>query len=137
MFDFSHILLLLMLVLKPNTYLIRMGHIGEKGLQSLQGNGMVEDMFNCNSDFDFCEHCLYGKHNRMKFPSCATREKEVLYLIQSDVFGPIYVPSLEGSMYYVSFIDNFSRNTWLYFLRKKSNIFRKFKEYKATVENQT
>ena len=29
-------------------------HIGEKGLQSLQGKGMVEDMFNCNLDFDFC-----------------------------------------------------------------------------------
>ena len=35
----------------------RLGHIGEKGLQSLQGKGMVEDMSNCNLDFDFCEHC--------------------------------------------------------------------------------
>ena len=31
----------------------RMGHIGEKGLQSLQGKGMVEGMSNCNSNFDF------------------------------------------------------------------------------------
>ena len=40
-------------------------------------------------------------------------------------------------MYYVSFIDDFSINTWLYFLKKKSNVFNKFKEYKALVENQT
>ena len=53
----------------------RQGHIGEKGLQSLQGKGMVEGMSNCNSYFDFCEHCLYGKKNRVKFPSGATREK--------------------------------------------------------------
>jgi transposase InsO family protein len=40
-------------------------------------------------------------------------------------------------MYYVSFIDDFSRNTWIYFLRKKSEVFDKFKEFKALVENQT
>jgi hypothetical protein len=39
-------------------------------------------------------------------------------------------------MYYVSFIDVFSRNTWIYFLRKKSEVFDRFKEFKALVENQ-
>ena len=40
-------------------------------------------------------------------------------------------------MYYVSFIDDFSRKTWIYFLRKKSEVVDKFKEFKALVENQT
>ena len=57
-------------------------------------------------------------------------------LIHSDVFGPILVPSLGGAIYYVSFIDDFSRNTSLYFLKKKSEVFSKFKKYKALVENQ-
>jgi len=39
-------------------------------------------------------------------------------------------------MYYVSFIDDFSRNTWIYFLKKKSEVFDMFKEFKALVENQ-
>ena len=39
-------------------------------------------------------------------------------------------------MYYVSFIDNFSRNTRVYFLRKKYEVFSNFKEFKALVENQ-
>ena len=73
----------------------------------------------------------------MKFPSGATREKDILELIHSDVFGPIHVPSLGGSLYYVSIIYGFSRNTWLYFLKKKLEVFKKFKEYKAPVENQT
>eukprot|EP00253_Pinus_taeda_P025361 PITA_25361 len=46
------------------------------------------------------------------------------------------VPSLGKSMHYVSFIDYFSRNTWIYFLKKKSKVFEKFKEFKALVENQ-
>ena len=41
-----------------------------------------------------------------------------------------------GAIYYVSFIDDFSRNTRLYFLKMKSEVFSKFKEYKALVENQ-
>jgi hypothetical protein len=52
------------------------------------------------------------------------------------VFGSVPVPSLGKSLYFVSFIDYFSRNTWIYFLRKKSEVFDKFKEFKALVENQ-
>ena len=98
---------------------------------------MVEGLSNYNSDFDFYEHCLYGKQNRVKFPSGSTREKQILELIHNDVFGPVPVPSLGGSLYYVRFIDDFSRNIRLYFLKKKSQVFIKFKEYKALIENQT
>lgn len=39
-------------------------------------------------------------------------------------------------MYCVLFIYDFSRNTWIYFLKKKSEVFDRFKEFKALVENQ-
>ena len=94
-------------------------------------------MSNCTSGFNFCEHCLYGKKNRAKFPSSDTRSKDILELIQSNVFGPIHIPSLGGSLYYVIFMDDFSRNTWLYFLKNKLDIFNKFKEFKDLVEKQT
>jgi hypothetical protein len=115
----------------------RLGHIGEKGLRLLHGKGMVEGMSNYSLDFDFCEHCVYGKKNRVRFPSGATRAKGILQLVHNDVFGPMSVPSLGKSVYYVSFIDDFSRNTWIYFLRKKFEVFDRFKEFKALVENQT
>jgi len=57
--------------------------------------------------------------------------------VHSDVFGSVKVPSLGKSMYYVSFIDDFSRNTQIYFLKKKSEVFDRFKEFKALVENET
>jgi transposase InsO family protein len=47
------------------------------------------------------------------------------------------VPSLGGSLYYVSFINHFFRNTWIYFLRKKSEVIEKFKEFKSLVENKS
>jgi hypothetical protein len=56
----------------------RLGHIGEKGLRLLHGKGMVEGMSNFSLDFDFCENCLYGKKNQVRFPSGATRAKGIL-----------------------------------------------------------
>jgi hypothetical protein len=56
----------------------------------------------------------------VRFPSEETKEKGILELFHSDLFGLVLVPSLGGSMYYVSFIDDFSRKTWIYFLRNKS-----------------
>jgi hypothetical protein len=79
----------------------RPGHIGEKGLRTLHNKSMVEGMSNCTLGFDLCEHCIYGKKNQVRFPSGATREKGILELIHIDVFGPIHVPSLGKSVYYV------------------------------------
>ena len=56
----------------------------------------------------------------MKFPSGGTSAKEILELIHNDVFGHVPIPSLGGSLYYASFINDFSRNTWLHFLKTKS-----------------
>ena len=57
----------------------KLGNIEEKGLRLLHGKGMVEGMSNCSLDFGFCEHCVYGKHNRIRFPSGATREEGKFY----------------------------------------------------------
>ena len=43
--------------------------------------------------------------------------------------------SLSGYVYYVSFIDDFSRKTWIYFMKNKDEVFNKFKEFKSLVEN--
>jgi transposase InsO family protein len=114
----------------------RLGHIREKGLRLLHDKGMVKGMFKCSLDFYFCEHCVYGKKNQIRFPFVATRVEGILQLVHSDLFGPVSVPLLGKSVYYVSLIDDFSRNTWINLFRKKSEVFDIFKEFKALVENQ-
>ena len=49
----------------------------------------------------------------------------------------MYSNSLSGYAYYVSIMEYFSRKTWIYFLIGKNEVFSKFKEYEALVENQT
>jgi hypothetical protein len=43
--------------------------------------------------------------------------------------------SISGYVYYVSFIDDYSRKTWVYFLKSKDEVFNKFKGFKALTEN--
>jgi hypothetical protein len=114
-----------------------LGNIRWKGLQILPRKGMVEGMSNFSLDSNFFEHSVYGNKNWVKFPSGAMREEGILQLVHNDVFGPMIVPSLGKNVYYVSFTDEFCKNTWIYFLRKKYEVFDKFKDFKDLAKNQT
>jgi hypothetical protein len=58
-----------------------------------------------------------------------------LDLIHSDLWGPSPIVSQKGMKYYVIFIDDYSRFTWIYFLKNKSDTVVAFTTFKAQVEN--
>jgi hypothetical protein len=82
-----------------------------------------------------CNGCAQGKNIKNPFPKRDNKAKGVLELIHSDVCGPMPPSSISGYVYYVSFIDDYSRKTWVYFLKSKDEVFNKFKEFKALIEN--
>jgi len=85
-----------------------------------------------------CEACIEAKHQRTFFPKDkTTRASKFLELVHNDVCGPMKTTSRGGARYFVTFIDDFSRKTHIYLLGTKGEVFDKFKEYKALVENQT
>ena len=51
--------------------------------------------------------------------------------------GPAPVPLKGGARYLLTFIDDFSRKVWIYFLNQKNDVFPTFKKLKALIENQT
>jgi hypothetical protein len=89
-------------------------------------------------DLDFCEHCVYGKQKRVIFLRVGKVNKnEKLELVHTYVWGSAHVSSLGVSHYYVTFIDDATRKTWVYCIKKKSDVFDNFKKWKALVENET
>jgi hypothetical protein len=54
-----------------------------------------------------------------------------------DLCGPMKTPYLNGSVYFMTFIDDFNRKTWLYLLKHKSEAFYFFKKFKSMVENES
>ena len=84
-----------------------------------------------------CKGCAKGKNIKNPFLKSETKSKGMLELIHSDVCGPIPSISLSGYEYYVTFIVDYSKNTWIFFLKNKSEVFWKFKEFKALIENHS
>ncbi|CAL9003549.1 unnamed protein product [Prunus brigantina] len=87
---------------------------------------------------DVCEGCVSGKHHREKFDKeGAWRASCPLELVHTDLCGPMQNESIGGNRYFITFIDDFSRMCWVYFLRNKSDTFNVFKKFKAFVELQS
>ena len=76
-----------------------------------------------------------GKNIKKRFPSSTKRSKGILELIHPYLYGPMLAPSLSCYIYYVLFIYEFSRKSWIYFLKAKSETFNKFQQFKALVGN--
>ena len=84
------------------------------------------------------EGCLLGKQFKKSFPKeSSSRAQKPLELIHTDVCGLIKLSSLGKSNYFLIFKDDFSRKTWVYFLKEKSEVFETFKKFKALVEKES
>ena len=84
-----------------------------------------------------CQGCAEGKHTRGPFPSSDNKTTDILQLVCSDLFGMMPVNSLGGYLYYLTFTDDYSRKTWIYYLKKKDEVFTWFYHFKAMIENQS
>ena len=61
----------------------------------------------------------------------------MLELVHSDICGPMSTASLNNNVYFILFIDDFSRMTWVYFLKHKSQALSMFKNFKSMAETQS
>lgn len=125
--------------LKDHSWLwhMRYGHLNFGDLKLLSTKEMVRGLSPIDPPNQVCEGCLLGKHARNSFPKEATsRATNPLQLIHTDLCGPITPPSLGKNNYFILFIDDFSRKTWVYFLKEKSQAFEAFKIFKAMVEKE-
>jgi transposase InsO family protein len=110
--------------------------MSDKGMKIIHKINLLLDLKQI--DLDFFEHCVYGKHKRVRFLRVGKEKKnERLELVHTDVWGLAQVSSLGGFHYYVTFIDDSTRKTWVYCIRQKSDVFDTFKKWKSLVENET
>ncbi|KAH9699499.1 hypothetical protein KPL71_024377 [Citrus sinensis] len=114
---------------------VRLGHTGEKSLQTLMRHILLKGIKTCK--LNFCEHCAVGKKTRVKFGTANHDTREILEYVHSDVWGPTKTASIGGSHYFVIFVDDFSRRVWVYTMRAKDKVLEIFVKWKKLVETQT
>ena len=113
-----------------------MGHLHHGALRMLKETITGVPVLTTKHD-DTCRGCVLGKYAKAAYSRSNNRAKSVLGLIHSNIFGPMSTRAISGAEYFVTFIDDHSKETWIYFLRTKDEDFDRFKEFKALVENLT
>ncbi|KAG8487854.1 hypothetical protein CXB51_018699 [Gossypium anomalum] len=99
---------------------MHLGHMSENGMVELSKRGLLVGQGICK--LNFCKHCVFGKQKRVRFTREIHNTKGTLEYIHSDLWGPSKVLSRCGANYMLTFIDDFSRKVWTFFLKQKSDI---------------
>lgn len=107
----------------------RFGHASPQRLVSLNLDNFTLQV----KDF-LCTTCDFNKLTRNSSRDSPDRESICLRLVHTDIWGPYHVRSLGGNRYFISFIDDCSRKSWIECLRSRDQIFQVIKQWQAIVE---
>jgi transposase InsO family protein len=116
-----------------NVWHSRLRHMSSKYMDMLSQKEVLSKIG--KNDLDFCEHCVMGRQK--PFGVGTHSSNEFLEYIYSDVWGHSLTASLSGKWYYVSFIHDYSKFIWVYFLTEKNEVFETFNNWRARVETQS
>lgn len=83
-----------------------------------------------------CSSCHLSKSKRLSFDLNLQRSLHVFDLVHCDLWGPSPITSFDGFRYYVIFVDDYSKFTWFYPLKKKSDFYNVLESFVALVQTQ-
>jgi Reverse transcriptase (RNA-dependent DNA polymerase)/Integrase core domain/gag-polypeptide of LTR copia-type len=112
----------------PKLWQKRLGHPSDKILYKLN-RSLIHDSNNCDC-------CHFAKQHRLPFSEHLNKTNDIFDLVHSYTWGNAPVVSREGFRYFVTFIDDKSRTTWLYLLKSKREVISVFKEFYNMVRTQ-
>ncbi|PNX58304.1 retrovirus-related Pol polyprotein from transposon TNT 1-94, partial [Trifolium pratense] len=94
----------------------RYGHLSFKGMSVLVQKEMVTGLPKLKQPNEECSNCMKGKQHRKNVPKKSSwRASTKLELVHSDICGPINPESNGKKRYFITFTDDLSRRTWIYF----------------------
>ena len=92
----------------------QLGHPSLAALKQMRPDCSVSDDFHCES-------CQLGKHIRRSYPpKTSSRASTLFELVYSDVWGPCPTKTPLLFQYIITFIDDYSRVTWVYLMKTRS-----------------
>ena len=114
-----------------------LGHINFDNLINMSKNEAVRDLPSLkNLSGSVCKQCQHGKQTRVRFKTKEYSTTKPLEIVHTDICGPMRTKGMKGEKYFLLFVDDYTRMTWLYLLKKKSEAFDCFQTFKEFVENE-
>ena len=124
----------------PAVWHCRLGHLNYTYMNQLMKKEMVDGMNYASGTQTQkeCEACVLGKMQKKPFPKQSQHRAARPYeIVHSDVCGPMQVESKGGSRYMLTFTDDYSRYSTVYFIKSKNEVLSKFMEYVNSVDKLT
>jgi transposase InsO family protein len=112
----------------------RFGHPSNEIVTAMLNKSGISSLH--SSESSICEPCLLGKFHKLPFSKSVSRSQKPFELIHSDVWGPSPHSSIDGFRYFVLFIDDCTRFTWIFPMKNKSEVFHYFQYLCALIQNQ-
>ncbi|RVW96855.1 Retrovirus-related Pol polyprotein from transposon TNT 1-94 [Vitis vinifera] len=78
----------------------------------------------------------YAKHTRTVYPQIPYKPSTVFSLVHSDVWGPSRIKNISGTRWFVTFVDDHTRGTWVFLMKEKSEVGHIFQTFNLMVQNQ-
>ena len=111
----------------------RLGHASSSRVQQLASRGLLSSVSTENFD---CVSCQLGKQPALPFNFSESISINIYDLIHSDVWGPSPVSSIGGSRYFVIFVDDYSRYSWIFHMKHRSELLQVYSNFAKMVEAQ-
>ncbi|KAL0552272.1 hypothetical protein IC582_011380 [Cucumis melo] len=113
---------------------LRLGHASPEKLRHLIS---INNLNRITKFVPFnCLNCRLAKQPALSFSTTTSICDKPFDLIHSDIWGLAHTSTVHGSRYYVLFINDFSRFTWIYFLKHRSKLFRTYIEFANMIRTQ-
>nr|GEW48897.1 hypothetical protein [Tanacetum cinerariifolium] len=99
----------------------RLSHLNFGAINHLARQALVKGLSKLKFEKDhLCSACAMGKSTKKTHkPKSEDTNQEKLYLLHMDLYRPIRVKSVNGKKYILVIVDDYSRFTWVKFLRSK------------------
>ncbi|GJR87528.1 retrovirus-related pol polyprotein from transposon TNT 1-94 [Tanacetum coccineum] len=99
----------------------RLSHLNFGAINHLARHGLVRGLPKLKFEkYHPCSACAMGKSKKKPYkPKCEDTNQEKLYLLHMDLCGPMCVATVNGKKYILVIVDDYSRFTWVKFLRSK------------------
>ena len=104
----------------------RLSHASSSRVQQLASRGLLGSVSTENFD---CVLCQLGKQLALSFNSSKSISTDIFDLIHSDVWGPSPVSGIGGSRYFVVFVDDYSRYSWIFHMKYHSELLQVYSKH--------
>jgi hypothetical protein len=110
----------------------RLGHISTSRINLLHS---LVPAIECNPKA-VCSVCPLAKQRKLSFPVSSSKSNSVFDIVHCDIWGPFSVESINGSRFFLTIVDDYSRYTWIYLLHSKSQTRQLLQSFFTLIQTQ-